>query len=188
MIRIFSTPKSTVDDVVTVTTPVEPTLLLVDLKIWEAETIAEYVGDLEKQVFRTINNNLYKLNSNLPFTTSDFAAELTAGNWVLCVKGTTIDFTQTYVNLIDSKLSAAAIKSKEIIASTAVFSWHKKPSNLTDTLAVDEIITDGRISDTIHIYSAIYTNALADDDIDNFGTLANRFKDGNYKNVKYYEF
>lgn len=77
------------------------------------------------------------------------------------------------------------IQAEEIVASGGVFKWNKKPSNTTNTLAVGEVITNGRISETIHIYSAIYTNALADADIDNFGTEANNFTDGNYKQVQF---
>jgi hypothetical protein len=81
-------------------------------------------------------------------------------------------------------LTNLGISAKEIIASGAVFAWHKKPSNSTATLAATEIITNGRISDTIHIKSAEYVSG----DINTFGTLAGFFKDGSYKKVEYRNF
>ena len=83
------------------------------------------------------------------------------------------------------KILLLEYNTRRIVVAGTVFNWSKKPSNTTNTLAVGEVITNGRISETIHIYSAIYTNALADADIDNFGTEANNFTDGNYIQVQF---
>ncbi|PQB08023.1 hypothetical protein BST83_13325 [Polaribacter filamentus] len=223
---------------------------LVDLKIW----LAENITNADVAHFRVKDNNLYKLNTPIPFTTIDFATEFTEGKWSLLIKGSNVDFTQTILNLINAKenitdvddkldllenkilggagdafdtllelfdlisendqditgiltalanrlrfdinsqnlsttqktnaLTNLGISAKEIIASGAVFAWHKKPSNATATLAATEIITNGRISDTIHIKSAEYVSG----DINAFGTLAGFFKDGSYKKVEYRNF
>ena len=73
------------------------------------------------------------------------------------------------------------IQAEEIVASGGVFKWNKKPSNTTNTLVAGEVITNGRISETIHIYSAIYVSG----DINDFGTQANNFTDGSYREVQF---
>lgn len=76
------------------------------------------------------------------------------------------------------------VNNRYLKIANAFFTWAKKPSNNTNSIAVNEVITNGRISDTIHIYSAVYVSG----DATNFGTLENHFEDGSYKNVSYEKF
>jgi len=55
----------------------------------------------------------------------------------------------------------------------------------TNELQVDDVVTNGFFaSDNALIQYAIYKNTLGDNDIHNFGTLANNYTDGNYESVK----
>ena len=73
--------------------------------------------------------------------------------------------------------------SKFITLNGALFSWAKKASNSTTTLAIGEVVSNGRISETIHCSFAEYKGG----DINDFGTIGNDFEDGSFKNVEYYE-
>ena len=87
-------------------------------------------------------------------------------------------------NALDNLGISDYINNRFVKLDSVFFTWAKKPSNNTNSLAVNEVVSNGRISDTIHIYSAVYTGGS----VDNFGTLANGFEDGSYKDVSYEEF
>lgn len=82
---------------------------------------------------------------------------------------------------IETNSKINTVQPTSIIASGGIFKWSKKPSNTTDTIVAGEVITNGRISETVHVYSAIYESG----DINDFGTEANNFTDGSYTEVQY---
>jgi len=65
-----------------------------------------------------------------------------------------------------------------------LFLWSKNPTNATDVLQVSDVISNGRISQDVYIYSAIYNGS----DETDFGTLQNNFTDGSYKDVIYEDY
>ncbi|MGJ8760368.1 MAG: hypothetical protein ACSHXA_07460 [Polaribacter sp.] len=69
-----------------------------------------------------------------------------------------------------------------ILIDSVLFTWGKNRTNTTNTLAVGDVISNGRISQDAHIYSAIYKGG----NINDFGTIENNFTDGSYKDV-YFE-
>jgi hypothetical protein len=81
---------------------------LVDLKIW----LPENITNADVAHFRVKDNNLYKLNTPIPFTTIDFATEFTEGKWSLLIKGSNLDFTQTILNLINANSDRNLIEVK----------------------------------------------------------------------------
>lgn len=83
------------------------------------------------------------------------------------------------------KILLTHYNTRRIVVNGIVFNWAKKPSNNTNTLAANEVISNGRISDNIHIYSAVYKGTGS---IDSLGTEAQYFTDGSYKNVNYEKF
>ena len=79
-------------------------------------------------------------------------------------------------------------KTRRIVIDGVVFNWVKSPENNTNNLVVNEIITNGRISESVHITFAVYDNNKGTGNAADFGTLENNFTDGNYKDVEYYPF
>jgi len=74
-----------------------------------------------------------------------------------------------------------------IILSNGEFRMSKKPGNTAIGLEVGDIVTNGYISSDVFVTMAVYNNNLSDGDINNFGTIANDFNDGNYK-VEFIDF
>lgn len=58
----------------------------------------------------------------------------------------------------------------------------------SDALQIDDVVTNGFFpsegANGVLIQYAIYKNTIGDNDVNNFGTLAGNFNDGNYSNVK----
>ena len=83
-----------------------------------------------------------------------------------------------YIANVDGELLSS------ILIDNILFAWGKNPTNTTNTLAVGDIISNGRISQDAHIYSAIYDGGVITD----FGTLENNFTDGSYRDVFYEDY
>lgn len=72
------------------------------------------------------------------------------------------------------------------VLNNAEFRVHKLTTNeVFHTVEVNDVVTNGYFEDdNALIQYAIYKNTLGDNDINNFGTLANNYTDGNYSSVK----
>jgi len=66
----------------------------------------------------------------------------------------------------------------------------RTPTNsaLKKGLGFGDVVSNGMLTDDILITRARWANTLGDNDITNFGTYANKYKDGNYTNVTFTKF
>lgn len=71
-----------------------------------------------------------------------------------------------------------------IIIGSGNFRLIKRPGNTNPHLEVNDLISEGFLSNTIFIKKAQYTNALGDGDVTNFGNEENDYEDGNYAKVE----
>lgn len=72
------------------------------------------------------------------------------------------------------------------VLNGAEFRVHKLTGNSNfNTVELNDVVTNGYFQDdNALIQYAVYKNTLGDNDINNFGTLANNYNDGNYSMVK----
>ena len=77
------------------------------------------------------------------------------------------------------------LRDNSILIASTTFNFYKKPGNTLNTMQLGDIIKDGYVNGNVMIHYARYTNKLATGDVNNIGTLAGNYKDGNYENVRY---
>jgi len=82
------------------------------------------------------------------------------------------------------KLFSEDYNSRRIVIEVnqidVLFDWAKRPDNNSANLSEKEVVSNGRISNSVHIFSAVYNGT---GDVGDFGTEENGFNDGNYTNV-----
>lgn len=86
---------------------------------------------------------------------------------------------------IQNMFNLLNIRDNTIEIAGYLWDFYKNPTNSNPSIEVYDVIKNGYISGGILIQYAMYNNTLNNGDINNIGTLANNFKDGNYKNVRY---
>ena len=92
------------------------------------------------------------------------------------------------INKISDALTELNNRSIKISQSHYALSRTPTNSELTEGLGIGDVITNGMLTDDILITRARWANTLGDNDITNFGTYANKYKDGNYTNVTFTKF
>ena len=74
--------------------------------------------------------------------------------------------------------------------SQSHYALSRTPTNseLTEGLGIGDVVSNGMLTDDILITRARWANTLGDEDYTNFGSYANKYKDGNYTNVTFTKF